>query len=149
MAKTIHTDKAPKAIGPYVQGKIVGNLLFASGQVPLSPETGEIVGETIQEQTEQVLKNIGAILAEAGTDFDHVVKTTCFLSDMNDFVPFNEVYQTAFNKEFPARSAVKLKKTSSSEERFFITSCKVPFIRTFPLFMMTTSSVTASTSDNI
>ncbi|VJG17893.1 translation initiation inhibitor [Streptococcus pneumoniae] len=88
MAKTIHTDKAPKAIGPYVQGKIVGNLLFASGQVPLSPETGEIVGENIQEQTEQVLKNIGAILAEAGTDFDHVVKTTCFLSDMNDFVPF-------------------------------------------------------------
>lgn len=70
MAKTIHTDKAPKAIGPYVQGKIVGNLLFASGQVPLSPETGEIVGENIQEQTEQVLKNIGAILAEAGTDFD-------------------------------------------------------------------------------
>ena len=86
--KTIHTDKAPKAIGPYVQGKIVGNLLFASGQVPLSPETGEIVGETIQEQTEQVLKNIGAILAEAGTDFDHVVKTTCFLSDMNDFCSF-------------------------------------------------------------
>ena len=108
MAKTIHTDKAPKAIGTYVQGKIVGNLLFASGQVPLSPETGEIVGETIQEQTEQVLKNIGAILAEAGTDFDHVVKTTCFLSDMNDFVPFNEVYQTAFNKEFPARSAVEV-----------------------------------------
>jgi len=92
MAKTIHTDKAPAAIGPYVQGKIVGNLLFASGQVPLSPETGEIIGETIQEQTEQVLKNIGAILEEAGTDFDHVVKTTCFLSDMNDFVPFNEVY---------------------------------------------------------
>ena len=84
MAKTIHTDKAPAAIGPYVQGKIVGNLLFASGQVPLSPETGEIIGETIQEQTEQVLKNIGAILEEAGTDFDHVVKTTCFLSDMND-----------------------------------------------------------------
>ena len=88
MAKTIHTDKAPAAIGPYVQGKIVGNLLFASGQVPLSPETGEIIGETIQEQTEQVLKNVGAILAEAGTDFDHVVKTTCFLSDINDFVPF-------------------------------------------------------------
>ena len=62
MAKTIHTDKAPAAIGPYVQGKIVGNLLFASGQVPLSPETGEIIGETIQEQTEQVLKNVGAIL---------------------------------------------------------------------------------------
>ena len=104
MAKTIHTDKAPAAIGPYVQGKIVGNLLFASGQVPLSPETGEI----IQEQTEQVLKNVGAILAEAGTDFDHVVKTTCFLSDINDFVPFNEVYATAFKADFPARSAVEV-----------------------------------------
>ena len=108
MAKTIHTDKAPAAIGPYVQGKIVGNLLFASGQVPLSPETGEIIGETIQEQTEQVLKNVGAILAEAGTDFDHVVKTTCFLSDINDFVPFNEVYATAFTSDFPARSAVEV-----------------------------------------
>ncbi|WP_105249659.1 Rid family detoxifying hydrolase, partial [Streptococcus suis] len=91
------TDKAPAAIGPYVQGKVVGNFLFASGQVPLSPETGEIVGETIQEQTEQVLKNIAAILTEAGTDFDHVVKTTCFLKDMNDFVAFNEVYKTAFS----------------------------------------------------
>ena len=105
MAKTIHTDKAPAAIGPYVQGKIVGNLLFASGQVPLSPETGEIIGETIPEQ---VLKNVGAILAEAGTDFDHVVKTTCFLSDINDFVPFNEVYATAFKADFPARSAVEV-----------------------------------------
>ena len=97
MAKTIHTDKAPAAIGPYVQG-----------QVPLSPETGEIIGETIQEQTEQVLKNVGAILAEAGTDFDHVIKTTCFLSDINDFVPFNEVYATAFTSDFPARSAVEV-----------------------------------------
>ena len=108
MAKTIHTDKAPKAIGPYVQGKIVGNLLFASGQVPLSPETGEIVGETIQEQTEQVLKTLELFWQKQEQIFDHVVKTTCFLSDMNDFVPFNEVYQTAFNKEFPARSAVEV-----------------------------------------
>ena len=108
MAKTIHTDKAPAAIGPYVQGKIVGNLLFASGQVPLSPETGEIIGETIQEQTEQVLKNVGAILAEAGTDFDHVVKTTCFLSDINDFVPFNEVYAKHFVSK-PARSCFAVK----------------------------------------
>lgn len=108
MGKTVHTDQAPKAIGPYVQGKIVGNLLFASGQVPLSPETGEIVGATIEEQTEQVLKNIAAILREAGTDFDHVVKTTCFLSDMNDFVAFNSVYETAFSKDFPARSAVEV-----------------------------------------
>lgn len=106
--KTIHTDKAPAAIGPYVQGKVIGDLLFASGQVPLSPETGEIVGTSIQEQTEQVLKNISAILAEAGTDFDHVVKTTSFLSDMNDFVAFNEVYATAFSADFPARSAVEV-----------------------------------------
>lgn len=108
MAKTIHTDKAPAAIGPYVQGKVVGNFLFASGQVPLSPETGEVIGTSIQEQTKQVLKNISAILAEAGTDFDHVVKTTCFLSDMDDFVPFNEVYATALKADFPARSAVEV-----------------------------------------
>lgn len=108
MAKTIHTDKAPAAIGPYVQGKVVGNFLFASGQVPLSPETGEVIGTSIQEQTKQVLKNISAILAEAGTDFDHVVKTTCFLSDMDDFVSFNEVYATAFKADFPARSAVEV-----------------------------------------
>ena len=87
---------------------MVGNLLFASGQVPLSPETGEIIGETIQEQTEQVLKNVGAILAEAGTDFEHVDKTTDVLSDINDFVPFNEVYATAFKADFPARSAVEV-----------------------------------------
>ena len=106
--KKIHTDKAPAAIGPYVQGKIVGNLLFASGQVPLSPETGQVIGTTIEEQTQQVLKNISAILTEAGTDFDHVVKTTCFLSDIDDFVPFNEVYATAFKSDFPARSAVEV-----------------------------------------
>ena len=88
--------------------KSLAIILFASGQVPLSPETGEIIGETIQEQTEQVLKNVGAILAEAGTDFDHVVKTTCFLSDINDFVSFNEVYATAFTSDFPARSAVEV-----------------------------------------
>lgn len=106
--KKIYTDKAPTAIGPYVQGKIVGNLLFASGQVPLSPETGQVIGTTIEEQTQQVLKNISAILTEAGTDFDHVVKTTCFLSDIDDFVPFNEVYATAFKSDFPARSAVEV-----------------------------------------
>ena len=108
MAKTIHTDKAPAAIGPYVQGKIVGNLLFASGQIPLSPETGEIIGTTIEEQTQQVLKNVSAILEAAGTDFDHVVKATCFLSDINDFVAFNKVYKTAFTEAFPARSALEV-----------------------------------------
>ncbi|WP_086313078.1 hypothetical protein A5821_000663 [Enterococcus sp. 7F3_DIV0205] len=106
--KSINTDKAPKAIGPYVQGNIVNGLLFASGQVPLSPETGEVVGTTIEEQAEQVLKNIAAILEEAGSDFDHVVKTTCFLKNMNDFVAFNEVYAKAFTNQLPARSAVEV-----------------------------------------
>ena len=108
MSTKVHTNQAPAAIGPYVQGRIVGNLLFASGQVPLSPETGEIIGTTIQEQTEQVLKNVEAILEAAGTDFDHVVKTTCFLSDMNEFVAFNEVYATAFKEDYPARSTVEV-----------------------------------------
>lgn len=106
--KSIHTDKAPKAIGPYVQGNIVNGLLFASGQVPLSPETGEIVGSTIEEQTRQVLKNIAAILEEVGSDFDHVVKTTCFLKNMNDFTAFNEIYAEAFKNHLPARSAVEV-----------------------------------------
>ncbi|QIW53390.1 regulator [Lactococcus raffinolactis] len=106
--KTVATDQAPGAIGPYVQGKIVGDFLFASGQIPLDPVTGEIVGETITEQTQQVMKNVGAILVAAGTDFDHVVKTTCFLSDMSNFVPFNEAYAQAFQVEFPARSAVEV-----------------------------------------
>ncbi|MGM0217180.1 RidA family protein [Enterococcus sp. AZ126] len=106
--KSIHTDKAPKAIGPYVQGNIVNGLLFASGQVPLSPDTGEVVGTTIQEQTEQVLKNIAAILEEVGSDFDHVVKTTCFLKNMDDFIAFNDVYARAFTNQLPARSAVEV-----------------------------------------
>lgn len=106
--KSIHTDNAPKAIGPYVQGNIVNGLLFASGQVPLSPETGEVVGTTVEEQTKQVLANISAILAEVGSDFDHIVKTTCFLKDMNDFVAFNEVYAGVFSAQLPARSAVEV-----------------------------------------
>lgn len=106
--KIIATENAPQAIGPYVQGKVVGNLLFASGQIPLDPKTGEMVGTTIEEQTEQVLKNVRAILAEAGTDFDHVVKATCFLDNIEDFVAFNNVYATAFKADFPARSAIEV-----------------------------------------
>lgn len=106
--KKIHSNNAPKAIGPYVQANLLNGLLFASGQVPLSPETGEVVGETIQEQTEQVLQNISAILQEAGTDFNHIVKTTCFLKNMDDFIAFNEVYSTAFIDTLPARSAVEV-----------------------------------------
>ena len=106
--KTISTAYAPAAIGPYVQGNIIGGLLFASGQIPLDPATGEMVGDTIEEQTAQVMKNIGALLQAAGTDFDHVVKTTCFLDDMNDFAAFNGVYAQSFGEHPPARSAVEV-----------------------------------------
>lgn len=104
----IQTTNAPKAIGPYVQATCVNGFLFASGQVPLSPETGEVVGTTIQEQTRQVLANISAILKEAGCSFEQVVKTTCFLKNMDDFVAFNDVYATAFSTHLPARSAVEV-----------------------------------------
>ena len=93
--KTIFTDKAPAAVGPYSQAKVVGGLLFASGQIPLNPATGSIVEGGIVEQTEQVCKNIDAVLAEAGSDFSEVIKTTCFLADIADFKAFNEVIQKA------------------------------------------------------
>lgn len=108
--KTIATTSAPAAIGPYVQGNIVNGLLFASGQIALDPKTGELVGTTIQEQTAQVMKNIAALLEAAGSDFDHVVKTSCFLDDMDDFVPFNEEYAKSFGDTRPARSAVAVEK---------------------------------------
>lgn len=104
----IQTDKAPKAIGPYVQGRIANGFLFASGQVPLDPDSGEVVGTTIEEQTEQVIKNISAVLAEAGITPDDIIKTTCFLKNMDDFVAFNGVYGTLFNELLPARSAVEV-----------------------------------------
>ena len=104
------TEKAPAAIGPYSQGVVVNGLLFASGQIALSPETGELVGSTIEEQAEQVMKNVGALLTAAGTDFDHVVKTTCFLEDIADFAKFNAVYAKSFGEKLPARSAVGIDK---------------------------------------
>ncbi len=108
--KTISTQSAPAAIGPYSQGNIAGGLLFASGQIALDPKTGELVGATIEEQTAQVMKNVGALLAEAGTDFDRVVKTTCFLNDMDDFAAFNAEYAKSFGEVRPARSAVAVEK---------------------------------------
>lgn len=104
----VSTPNAPAAIGPYVQGRICGNLLFASGQIPLDPATGQMVGNTIEEQTAQVMKNIAAILSEAGTDFDHVLKATCFLDSMDDFVAFNAEYAKSFGEARPARSAVEV-----------------------------------------
>lgn len=107
---SISTEKAPAAIGPYSPGVVVNGLLFASGQIALSPETGELVGSTIEEQAEQVMKNVGALLTAAGTDFDHVVKTTCFLEDIADFAKFNAVYAKSFGEKLPARSAVGIDK---------------------------------------
>ncbi len=107
---SISTEKAPAAIGPYSQGVVVNGLLFASGQIALSPETGELVGSTIEEQAEQVMKNVGALLTAAGTDFDHVVKSTCFLEDIADFAKFNAVYAKSFGEKLPARSAVGIDK---------------------------------------
>lgn len=108
MLKKISTDKAPAAIGPYSQGIITGNLLFASGQIPINPANGEIEGADIVAQAEQVMKNIGALLEAAGTDYTRVVKTTCFLAEMGDFAAFNEVYAKYFT-ERPARSCVAVK----------------------------------------
>ncbi len=108
MLKKVSTDKAPAAIGPYSQAVIAGDFLYASGQIAINPETGNIEAEGIQAQTEQVMKNIGEILKAAGTDYASVVKTGCFLYDMNDFVAFNEVYAKYFTEK-PARSCVAVK----------------------------------------
>ena len=108
MLKKITTDKAPAAIGPYSQGVVAGDMLYSSGQIALDPETGEVVGDNIVEQTEQVMKNLGAILEAAGVGYDKVVKTTCFLADMADFAAFNGVYEQYFVSK-PARSCVAAK----------------------------------------
>ncbi len=105
----IASAKAPKAIGPYSQAVLLGNLLFTSGAIPLDPETGEVVGATAAEQAEQVLKNLGAVLEEAKVSFDDVVKTTVFIADMADFADINAVYSKYFTKDFPARSCVAVK----------------------------------------
>lgn len=108
MKKVISTQKAPAAIGPYSQGIVAGPFLYASGQIPIDPATGGIKGEDILEQTEQVMKNVGAILEEAGYRYEDVVKTTCFLADMGDFATFNGVYEKYFTGK-PARSCVAVK----------------------------------------
>lgn len=109
MRKTIVTKLAPAAIGPYAQGNIVGNLLFTSGQVPLNPDTGAIVGTTIEEQTVQVMKNLKAILEEGGSSLEKIIKTTVFIKDMNDFAAMNGIYGNYFSKDaLPSRSAVEV-----------------------------------------
>lgn len=108
MIKYVETKNAPEAVGPYSQGMIVNGIAFFSGQIPLSPETGKVVGITIREQAEQVMKNIKALLESLDADFDDVVKTTCFLTDIADFSDFNEVYAKYFTGK-PARSCMAVK----------------------------------------
>lgn len=109
MKKSIATQEAPAAIGPYSQAVETNDLVFVSGQLPIDPSTGSMVPGEIKEQTEQVFKNIKAILAEAGLTMDHIIKTTVFLADMSLFNEMNAVYATQFTGTFPARSAVAVK----------------------------------------
>lgn len=106
--KTVHTDKAPAALGPYSQAKIVGDMVFLSGQGGIDPELGKLVEGGVVAESEQIMKNIGNVLEAAGTSFENVVKTTVFLADMGDFAAFNEVYAKYFTTK-PARSCVAAK----------------------------------------
>lgn len=108
MKKTISTALAPAAIGPYSQGIMLDQLIFTSGQIPIDPSVGKITADTIEGQAEQVMKNLKAILAEAGVGMDHIVKTTCFLADLADFTAFNEVYGKYFPENPPARSCFQV-----------------------------------------
>ena len=107
MKDSIQTDKAPRAIGPYSQAIKAGGFLFASGQIPIDPETGQFVAGGIAEQTEQVLKNLSAVLQAAGSSLERVVKTTVFLADMDEFAPMNEIYGKFFAEQPPARATVE------------------------------------------
>lgn len=106
--KVVATDKAPKALGPYSQGYVHNGIFYSAGQIPINPATDTVEAETIAEQTEQACKNMGEVLKEAGSSFDKVLKTTCFLADMGDFAAFNEVYAKYFTSK-PARSCVAVK----------------------------------------
>ena len=103
--KKIYTEKAPAAVGPYSQAMVMNGVVYTSGQIALDPETGELVGKSIKEQAEQVMKNLVSILEEAGTKPEKTIKTLCFLTDMNDFAAFNEVYARYFTEK-PARSCI-------------------------------------------
>lgn len=110
MKKVISTDKAPKAVGPYSQAVWANDLLFISGQIPVNPETGKFISDDIKEQTEQVFKNLGAILKEAGLGFENIVKAIVYLEDMDDFSAMNEIYTSYFEKDYPARAAFQVVK---------------------------------------
>lgn len=109
MKKVIATTNAPAAIGPYSQAIEYNGMVYASGQIPVNPATGQVESDNIEGQADQSLKNVGAILKEAGLDYSNVIKTTCFLADIADFAKFNEVYSRYFKEEAPARSCVAVK----------------------------------------
>lgn len=106
MIATIATPDAPQAIGPYSQAVVADGFVFASGQIALDPKTGEMVGDTVETQTEQIFSNVQALLQAAGSDLEHVIKTTCFLASIEEFAAFNEVYGRYFKTHLPARSAL-------------------------------------------
>lgn len=108
--EVLHSDLAPKAVGPYSQAVAANSMIFTSGQIPINPQTGKIDATTIEEQTEQVMQNLHYVLAQGGVAFDRVIKTTCFLADMNDFAAFNSVYSKYFPENPPARSCVQVAK---------------------------------------
>ena len=110
MRKIVATDKAPAAIGPYAQANIIGDLVITSGQIPIDPATGNLVESDIEAQTKQVFKNLKAVLEAAGSGLDKIVKTTCFMDNMNDFAKMNEVYASFFSGDYPSRSAVEVAK---------------------------------------
>lgn len=109
MKKVIATTNAPAAIGPYSQAIEYNGMVYASGQIPVNPATGEVESDNIEGQADQSLKNVGAILKEAGLDYSDVIKTTCFLAEIADFAKFNEVYSRYFKEDAPARSCVAVK----------------------------------------
>ena len=134
MLKKIDTKKAPAAIGPYSQAIVCGNMLFTSGQIPIDPATGDIHGADITEQAEQVMKNLAAVLEEAGTTFENAVKTTCFLADMGDFAAFNAVYGKRCRQdpaeERPRRSGSHRSALISANQKAYgkrKTLCRMPF----------------------
>lgn len=110
MKKTIHTDKAPAAIGPYSQAISVNNLLYTSGQIALNPTSGELIDHSLETETKQVMENLSAVLQAGDSDFDHVVKTSIFLKNMDDFNAVNEIYASYFKDTFPARETVQVAK---------------------------------------
>jgi len=116
MKKQVNTSLAPAAIGPYSQGVIAGNLLFVSGQIPLNPSDGSLVSDSLESQANQVFKNLRAIIQEAGTSFEHVLKLTIYLTDLENFAAVNKVMENYFNEPYPARATVEVSRLPKDVE---------------------------------